>query len=241
MTDMGCEIRSYIGTRNRQEDSAGYAETEKGLFCAVCDGIGSRKDGAASSQLAVSRFLELYKEGFTGGFPSFITDAAEKIDRNVYENYGNACGTTAVVVYVNDNKLWWFSVGDSRLYIFRKGKLKQITKDHDYAYVLELRLKKNIIDKEGYEAEKHKGDRLASFIGMGGIDIADVSMEPLMLEKGDMLLLTSDGLYKSIGDERIAGILYANSGSAAEAADSLMTAVKGFDGAVDNTTFAVIN
>lgn len=236
---MVCEIRTYIGTRSYQEDAADYCETDNGLFCAVCDGIGSRKEGGASSRLAAERFCESFKSGFEGGFASFITDAAERIDREVYESFGSGCGTTAVTVCIKDRELNWLSVGDSRLYILRGGRLKQITKDHDYAYVLDLRLKKGIIDEETYAAEKHKGGRLASFMGMGGIDIADVSLKPLRLEKDDVLLLTTDGLYKSIGDERIAEIMNENSGPAA-AADSLMSAVKAYTGPIDNTTFAVI-
>ncbi|MBR1764666.1 MAG: serine/threonine-protein phosphatase [Ruminococcus sp.] len=236
---MRCEIRSFIGTRSYQEDHAACCESENGLFCAVCDGIGSRKDGGASSRLAAERFTELYKQGFGGGFPAFITEAAERIDREVYESFGSGCGTTAVTVCVKGRELWWLSVGDSRLYILRGGRLKQMTTDHDYSYVLDLRLKKGIIDSRTYEAEKHKGGRLASFIGMGGIDIADVSMKPLTLEKNDMLLLCTDGLYKSIGDGRIAEIMIGNNDPAA-AADTLMAAVKGCSGAIDNTTLAVI-
>ena len=236
---MRCEIRSYIGTRSYQEDYALCCETENGLFCAVCDGIGSRKEGGASSKLAVERFTELFRQGFSGSFSAFITGAADKIDREVYGSFGSSCGTTAVTVCVKGDELWWLSVGDSRLYILRESRLKQITTDHDYSYVLDLRLKKGIIDREIYDAEKHKGGRLASFIGMGGIDIADVSMKPLRLEENDMLLLTTDGLYKSIGSQRIAEIMNENNDPAA-AADSLMAAVKGCSGAIDNTTLAVI-
>ena len=236
---MRCEIRSYIGTRSRQEDHAVSCETGNGLFCAVCDGIGSRKDGAASSRLAAERFAELFKAGFEGGFPRFITEAAERIDREVYDSFGSGCGTTAVVVCVKGRELWWLSVGDSRLYILRGGRLKQITTDHDYSYVLDLRLKRRIIDREKYEAEKHKGGRLASFIGMGGVDIADVSMKPLTLEENDRLLLTTDGLYKTIGDGQIAEIMNGNNDPAA-AADSLIEAVRACSGTIDNTTLALI-
>lgn len=235
---MDCEIRTYIGTRSYQEDSAAYCETEKGLFCVVCDGIGSRKDGGSSSKLTVERFVELFKAGFDLSFPEFITAAAEKTDREVYEKFGSGSGTTVTSVYIKDRLLWWFSVGDSRLYIKRAGRLRQITIDHDYSYVLEQRLKKGIIDRAAYEAEKPKGGRLASFIGMGGIDIVDVSMKPLELMEGDVLLLATDGLYKSIGDEKIEEILNENKTNA-ETADRLMAAVKKIDGAVDNTTIAV--
>ena len=236
---MLCEIRSFIGTRAHQEDAADFCETEQGLFAAVCDGVGSRADGGASSRLCVSRFIEAFRQGFTGSYPAFIVDAAERIDREIYEAFGDRCGTTAVTVYICGNALYWLSVGDSRLYIFRNGRLKQITTDHDYAYVIGLRLKKNLIDAATYQAEQPKGSRLASYFGMNGIDIADVSMQPLLLEQNDVLLLTTDGLYKKIGDDQIADILRTHPLPDA-AADCLIQAVRQSEGASDNTTVAVI-
>ena len=236
---MDCEIRSYIGTRSCQEDSAAFCETENGLFCIVCDGIGSRREGGSSSKYAAESLTARFREGFKTDFPEFITAAAEKTDREIYEKFGSASGTTVVSVYIKDLSLYWLSVGDSRLYIKRAGRLKQITTDHDYAYVLKKRLELGIIDQKTYEAEKHKGGRLASFIGMGGIDIVDVSMKPVELCEGDVLLLATDGLYKSLGDEKIAEILNENKTSA-ETADRLIEAVKKIEGAVDNTTLAVI-
>ncbi len=236
---MNCEIRSYIGTRSYQEDSAAKCETDKGLFCVVCDGIGSRKDGGASSKLAVDCFIEMFKAGFSESFPEYITKVAEKTDRKVYESYGSGCGTTVTAVCVKEKNLSWLSVGDSRLYILRNGRLRQITTDHDYAYVLRRRLEKGIIDQKTYDAEIHKGKHLASFIGMGGIDIVDVSMKPLGLNEGDMLLLSTDGLYKSLGDERIEKIMNENK-TPTTAADTLISAVKSLGGNIDNTTLAVI-
>lgn len=236
---MLCEIRSFIGTRTYQEDAAEFCETEQGLFAAVCDGVGSRADGGASSRLCVSRFIEAFQQGFSGSYPAFIVETAERIDREIYETFGERCGTTAVTVYLSGNALYWLSVGDSRLYIFRNGRLKQITTDHDYAYVIGLRLKKNLIDAAAYQAEQPKGSRLASYFGMNGIDIVDVSMQPLLLEQNDLLLLTTDGLYKKIGDEQIADILRLHPRPDA-AADCLIQAVRQSEGATDNTTVAVI-
>ena len=236
---MRCEIRSFIGTRARQEDAAEKCETDRGLFVAVCDGIGSRPEGGASSSLAAGRFAELFKTEYTENYPAFIVDAANRIDDEVNRQYGDSCGTTAVTAYICGDELYWLSVGDSRLYILREGKLKQITTDHDYAYVLAVRLNKKLIDRAAYNAELPKGNRLASFIGMGGIDIVDVNTEPFRLTPDDRLLLATDGLYKSLGDASINEIMNRYSDTSA-AADALMSAVKSCDGHLDNTTFAVI-
>jgi len=236
---MICEIRSFIGTRTYQEDAADWCKTEQGLFAAVCDGVGSRADGGASSRLCAARLTESFRKGFTGSYPAFIVDAAEQIDREIYEKYGDRCGTTAVTAYISGHELYWFSVGDSRLYIYRNGRLKQITTDHDYAYVLGLRRQKNLIDEATYLAEQPKGSRLASYFGMNGLDIVDVSLQPLLLEQNDILLLMTDGLYKQIGDEQITEILNRHH-QPAQAADCLIAAVMQSEGAIDNTTVAVI-
>ena len=145
MIVMEYEIRSYIGTRKYQEDAADVCITEKGLFAVVCDGIGSRKSGGESSRLTVEYFTEHFRKDFSENFPQFISKAAQKIDEELNERYGSECGTTAVAVYIKENEVYWFSVGDSRLYMIRGGKMKQITTDHNYGYVLKLRRQKNII------------------------------------------------------------------------------------------------
>ncbi len=217
-----------------------YCETEKGLFAVVCDGIGSRSGGGDSARLAAERFVEQFETAFDGDYPNFIIDAAAKIDKAIFEEHGNSCGTTAVTAFISGDELYWFSVGDSRLYIARDGRLKQITTDHNYKYVIDIRRRKNLIDEEEYNAECGKGERLASFIGMGGIDILDVSLQPIKLIKGDRLLLMTDGLYKCLDESMILGLLSAPA-DISTAADSLMSAVKECSAPIDNTTFALID
>ena len=136
------EIRSYIGTRKVQEDAYGGCMTDNGMFVVVCDGIGGSAHGKESSQFTAERLTELFRTEYTGNFPHFILKAAESADTVINEKYGGRCGTTAVAVHICSGELNWFSVGDSRLYIMRNGRLKQITTDHNYGYVLELRKQK---------------------------------------------------------------------------------------------------
>lgn len=233
------EIRSYIGTRKVQEDAADCCMNEKGLFAVVCDGIGSKSQGGASSQMAVRRFIEIYKNEYNRQFPRFVSEAAKRIDKEVNENYGTGCGTTAVAVYIKEYELNWLSVGDSRLYIIRDGRMKQITTDHNYRYVLELRKQKNIIDEDTYYRELKKADRLASFIGMGEIDIVDVSVRPLLLRNGDKILVTTDGLYKSLTEKTIYDIIRTGDDPCITA-DKLIATVKHCETITDNTTFVLI-
>ena len=236
---MQCEIRSFIGTRERQEDAADYLIDERGLFAVVCDGIGSRSCGMESSELAVKILIRDYKTHTFDYFPKFIIDAAEQTDNELFERFGRKCGTTAVAAYIKENELYWFSVGDSRLYIFRNGRVKQITKDHNYHYILEEKMQKHIIDAETYKAEYPKGNQLISFLGMNAPELVDMNFEPLILAENDVLIITTDGLYRSVPEYRICDIVNENN-SISVTADKLLDEVKKQDTELDNTTFAII-
>ncbi len=232
-------VRSFIGTRNIQEDCADCIPTENGIFAIVCDGIGSRANGGESSRMAVRLFSEKFRNEFSDNFPQFITRAAEYIDDEVFKTYGDRCGTTAVVAYIENNLLYWLSVGDSRMYIIRNGQMKQITTDHNYRYILDLRLKKNLIDEKTYNKELKNSELLASFIGMGCIDIVDVSLKPIFLKNGDIIILTTDGLYKPLAERKLCDIIVSGD-DPDKIADDLISAVKECGGSLDNTTFTLI-
>ncbi len=236
---MNYATHSYIGTRQVQEDCAGCAETENGFLAVVCDGIGSRANGGESSRMAVRRFIEAFRSEYTEDFPQFITKAAERIDHEVFEAFGSHCGTTVVAAFVQDRYLYWLSVGDSRLYIVRDGRMRQITTDHNYGYVLELRKQKQLIDEATYQKEQKRSGQLASFIGMGGIDIVDVSMNPILLQNGDKLLLTTDGLYKPLAESKMCDIIL-SADTPQQGADALLSAVRHCEGSLDNTTFTLV-
>lgn len=237
---MQCEIRSIIGKRKEQQDYAEYCVDKKGMFVVVCDGIGSRADGGASARTAVEMYLEIYKKSEFDNFREFIIKATEKVNKTICDEFGKQCGTTVVLVQVSGDNLHWLSIGDSRLYIKRGGKLRQITKDHTYSYVLDTQLDKGLIDKETYEAEKKKGSYLASFLGMGCIDIVDIAIKPFVLEPGDELFLTTDGVYKALDEDDLVGFLSQN-GNISEVSDRIINAVEGCGkNDVDNSTFALL-
>ena len=190
--------------------------------------------------MAVKRFVELFKNSEFEDYPNHNVKAAALIDKEIFEKYGNKCGTTVVSVYIKNNEMYWFSVGDSRLYIIRDGKIKQITKDHNYSYVLSVRKEKRIIDTETYNKEIDKGEQLVSFMGMGGIDLIDMNFQPFEIKHNDILLLTTDGLYKILTSEDILRTITTNKGNIVNTADELIDRVRSCGGELDNTTLAII-
>ena len=238
----------HQGTREYQQDSLyvddtlTFTDKENALLLGiVCDGMGGMDSGEASSKTAI----ELFKDEFRrnpeiADIRAFIENTICLANRKVNEiTYGNG-GTTLITVIIDHNKLYWGSVGDSRIYILRKGEIARLTRDHSYLLTLmEQVARKEISEKEAREHPKK--DALISFIGMDKIEIIDISPAPFVLETGDIVLLCSDGLTKTLSDTKIADIVFEHSGDLAETARLLP--IETFDksgGAQDNISVVLI-
>lgn len=238
--------RSDIGGREEQQDSA-YAFYDNELtFAIVCDGMGGTEEGARASRIAVDRMRELLSTYVESTPPAdlvrFLSEAMTELDSCVSGSLGKQRGgTTAVAAAIQRDNLFWFSAGDSRLYIYRAGEMVQATRDHNYFLRLDEQLKNGAISREFYQKEAEKGEALISFMGVGGLPVFDLTNHPFSVTEGDILLLTTDGLYKAIPEELICHILRGND-SLSRKADRLMKQIEVLKQSValDNTTFILI-
>ncbi len=202
-------IRTDIGTRDEQQDAVEtYAECGA-LAAVICDGMGGMSGGSLASQVASKEMIEIIKKRDEAeSIPELFLRSVDILDEKVssiIDSDGKKmnAGTTIVSVFIKKNRLYWMSVGDSRLYICRGNDMLQATRDHNYF----LSLSTQNDEYEPLEEELEKGAALISFIGMGGIEIMDISTNPFELRGGDKLLLTTDGLFKALSDDQICKIL----------------------------------
>jgi len=125
------------------------------------------------------------------------------------------------------------NVGDSRVYLWRGGELKQVSADH--SYVQEL-LSEGFISAA--EARVHPRRNIVTrALGIEGDVSADSWTLPMLV--GDRYVLCSDGLVDEVDDEQIASILRASSG-VQHAADTLVAAANA-NGGRDNVTVVVVD
>ena len=220
-------VRSVIGNRDEQQDCVGILAEGDSLLAVVCDGMGGLEGGALASSTSVSTLIEIFKKRDTTEKVSelycYSVDVLdERISSFVDENgYRLNAGSTIVSVFVENGNFNWMSVGDSRLYLLRGDDIVQATRDHNY--FLKLDDMRQTIGEEfkPTDSELAKGNALISFIGMGGIEIMDISMNPIALLPGDSILITSDGLFKVLSDMNIKEIIKTNE-NIESAADSLL-------------------
>lgn len=203
---------SIIGTRKNQQDSI-YTSCERDMAIAVvCDGMGGMEGGELASQLAIQILSEEYEHREQKQIPDLYRKAVIHMDAGVngltrQDGETMNAGTTVVSAIIQNDQLYWLSVGDSRIYMIRGNEFEQVTRDHNYKMRLDKLLQEDMISQEEYLSRLAKGEALISYIGMGNVTLMDINPAPFQLMDKDVVLLCSDGLYKRLSDEEIQAII----------------------------------
>ena len=214
--------QTHVGMkRNHNEDNLLLLPEER-LFV-VADGMGGHSSGEVASQIAVEEVAEFFRmtsQDLEITWP-YKMDKQKNYDENrlatgvklanmrIFEKASSetkykGMGTTIVTVYfAKDSEVVVGHVGDSRVYFFREGTLRQVTEDHS---LLNDYLKAKKLTPEEIEAFPHK-NVIVRALGMKDTVIVDINrVEP---KDGDIFLLCSDGLSGMVPDKQIEQILQA--------------------------------
>lgn len=197
---------SSIGDREDQQDSFGCSLCDDSGLFVICDGMGGLGNGDLASRTAVDCFISNYENSNpildNVAFLQQNTFVSNDLVSNLTNKNGEkiSVGTTLVSVIINKTELFWSSVGDSRVYLYRNGDFVQITQDHNYNTVLTEQLNMGMIDKEEFDKENQTGEALISYLGIGEMPLIDYNYSALQLFPNDKVLLMSDGLYKILSD-----------------------------------------
>jgi protein phosphatase len=184
--------------------------------------MGGLEKGREASNLAVRTALAEYSaKPVEVPLPHALQRVMHAANQAVYQMAGQqerigSIGTTMIMAVIYQGQLYYASVGDSRIYLYRDGQLLQLTVDHVYANDLAQMVHNNQISRE--EAEDHP-DRyaLTSFLGLVSLPAIDQNLNPLSLQPGDKVVLCSDGLYNALSNEKMLQSLELDAPIAAEA------------------------
>jgi serine/threonine protein phosphatase PrpC len=241
-------VSSLIGTRPNQQDSV-YAEIlEDSLVAILCDGMGGLESGEIASQTAIQTFAEDYeKRDKTMDIPNFLKQEAIEMDTVIAELTNDAgepikAGSTVAAVVIQHGLLYWLSVGDSRIYVIRGEEMMAVNRDHNYLLRLKQALQDGEITQEIYEQESQSrnAEALISFLGIGNLTLMDINRRPLELRSGDVVLVCSDGLYRTLSEDTIRTICLEHLPNPQKAADVLTeSAILASLESQDNTSVVV--
>lgn len=218
----------HIGSRDSQQDSFGFSDLNNAAFVShggfvavAADGMGGMEHGDAASRTAVRTFLDTYgAKTEQETIPEALGRAVRAANDAVFAlstEFGSVegIGTTLVAVVICDNLLHWISVGDSNAYLYRDRRLTLLTHPHVFANLLDSAVARGAMTRE--EASRHpERESLTSYVGTREVDEIDLNSEAYPLRPGDRLLLSSDGLFKTLSVEEMLPHLAAHPQTAAE-------------------------
>ncbi len=221
------------GRRSEQQDSFGFSDpadrdfmAHGGLLAVVADGMGGLARGAEASQIATQNFIEVYaSKNSDEPVPQALRRALEGADRAVFEfaesiGLKKDVGSTLVAAAFVGSGLWWVSIGDSALYLFRRPRLTQLNHPHTLAARLEQMAERGEISAQAAQIDPDR-DALTSYVGAGGLIEVDAAMRALTLLAGDSVMLCTDGLFRALGPADIAAALD-SAGDGQSACDALI-------------------
>ena len=240
-------LSSILGTRKNQQDSV-YGQVDgKRALAIVCDGMGGMNGGELASQTAVKILAEdYYKNRPDSDIPGFFREEAIKMNaavRDLEDGKGNPLngGTTVVATIIEDNKLYWLSVGDSKIYLIRDKNIVAVNREHNFRMRLDERLKSGAITKEQYKKEEGQAEALISYLGIEDLTLMDINKKPFLLQENDIVLLCSDGLYKCLKESEIGELVYYEEPDMERAARRLTNVVlKRKKRSQDNTSLVIM-
>ena len=188
----------------RQREANEDSYFSRAPLFAVADGMGGAQAGEVASRMAVEAF-ERVDEGAAAP-EELLRQTAQDANREIFElAQGDASrsgmGTTLTAALLHGDEISFGHVGDSRAYVFREGKLKQITNDH--SLVEELRRQGKLTRDQAAEHPQ----RSVITRALGPEPNVDVDTMTFSARPGDVFLLCSDGLTTMLDDEDVAAVL----------------------------------
>lgn len=208
MPKIVCCGKSDVGLKRSNNEDAFLIQPELNLG-ALADGMGGAAAGELASQFFAQTALEVFSasnfrsedEGL-GLIQKSYELANERILNHIRENpHHRGMGCTAELLVFFDEKFALGHVGDSRTYLYRKGHLKQLTRDHS---LVQDQVDQGLITL--VEARRHPL-RHVILRAVGTAETLAVDLIRGAIHPSDLFLLCSDGLSDMIEDSSIEEIL----------------------------------
>ena len=222
----GVTLPPDIGKRPFMVD--GLAEPP--FVLAVCDGMGGREDGEVASALAVEtalRFEDKLCAANEQDLYQTVTDCVRVADTSIRDANRRRAGTTLVMAILDRRAVSCFSLGDSRIYVAQRGKVRQVSHDHTW-------FAEHIHERSDGRGRNGNLYKLTGCLGVG--PGRAVAQYPRITGKY-RLLLCSDGLTDHVEHEELRDILCEYKDTE-DAADELLRCALN-NGGTDNVTVIV--
>ncbi len=210
--DIELAILSRPGGRRYNEDACGHWHSDRHIVCVVADGAGGHGGGDVAAQIAVRHIIEQFAAAPLVR-PEEVHDLLLDTNATVIRHRADTpqqaqMHSTVVSLFIDleRTEALWGHAGDSRLYLFRNGRLRLRTSDHS---VVQSMVDTGVLAPEQMRTHPRRSE-LLSALGSAAEHL-HLSAEPAVcaLQPGDVFLLCTDGLWEYVGDAELCDTLVA--------------------------------
>jgi PPM family protein phosphatase len=206
----------------------------KGVLLALSDGMGGHQAGEVASALVLQSLGAELSQDAQLPIHRQLEDAVQRANLVVHEAAKSAdrhgMGATLTAVFIRGTEAYIAEVGDSRGYLLRNGRLRQVTRDQS---MVQLLVDQGVLSRD--EARKAPGKNVI-LQAVGLMPDVRVAIGRLELRRGDRLMLCSDGVSNQITDDELRQIM---TDSPPREACETMIALSNERGGEDNETVIV--
>jgi serine/threonine protein phosphatase PrpC len=215
-------LHSQKGERSPNNEDAALVLSVQNI-AVVADGVGGGPAGEEASRWAlcsIERYLKS-RDITENEILSAIKLANSSVREKAQSTHLQGMASTLVLAWVTANEVICFNVGDSRTYLLRQKKLVQLSNDHVAA-----------VERQG---------RVKNFLtrAIGIADDPDTEITRSDWQKGDVLLLVSDGIYDKMPHEQLESICNQSQLSMYEKTSAMINLSLRNGGADDKTVIMV--
>lgn len=203
-------VMSRRGGRSTNQDACGHWHSDRRLCCVVADGAGGHGGGDIASKLVVTHIIDQAAAAPLSGpeeVRELLVDANVHLVRNQSESDAAPdMHSTVVALFIDimERKAIWGHSGDSRLYIFRDGRLVSHTRDHS---LVQLMVDAGMLMPEQMRTHPRRSE-LQSALGSRAEDLlVSTADQPWHLEAEDVFLLCTDGLWEFVDESEMSSTL----------------------------------
>lgn len=211
VTDVGgrAENEDAILVRDLEPVNLGDGELQRGILLAVADGMGGHERGEVASRLAIDTIQETFLSDPAGDVVPLVKQAFRRANEVIFSSWqeptpAQLMGTTLIVAAIRGKYITIASIGDSRAYLCRAGRLQQVTRDH--TLVADQVEQGHMTAAEARESP-HRNIITHALGHKQRLDSKMPNVFELTLLEEDRLIICTDGVYDVVPDDDLLSVV----------------------------------
>ncbi len=206
--ETGWSIEQTTGNKELQSDCVQVCQNEAGITAVMADGIGKENTGKVAAQIAVDIVLDAFEQYHTLHNPEYLfqtafLEAHRRIQQTIGERRG---GSSMAALFISQTHLFYALAGNIRIALLRNEELIPLSKGQTLDALARKAYQDGVLSKNETIWSQTE-TQLWNYLGKDGFHEIEICKPPILLKKGDLIVMLSQGIYEELSWMEIEEIL----------------------------------